>query len=93
MSVSVTFYIFLHVGEKDRSGPEPAGRSCDNSERLPDFDSCQLIFIFVAYITAGELSFYVVVKMRFDIALHVVVYSNSNKAPPEFRYYLTRLRV
>ena len=73
--------------------PEPVWRSRDNSQRLPDFDSCQLIFIFVAYITAGALSFSVVVKMRFDIGLHVVVYSNSNKAPPEFRYYLTRLSV
>ena len=33
------------------------------------------------------MSFYEVVKMRFDIGSHVVVYRNSNKAPPEFRYY------
>ena len=31
--------------------------------------------------------------MRFDIGLHAVVYSNSNKAPSEIRYYLTRLSV
>ena len=35
--------------------------------------------------------FYVVVKMRFDIGLHVVVYSNSNKAPPEFAITLPGL--
>ena len=95
MSVSATFYIFLNVEEKDRSYnmKNHEGHAILVSDRLPDFNGCQSIFIFVPYITGGVLSFYAVVKMRFDIGLHVVVYSNSSKAPPKFRYYLTRLSV
>ena len=46
-------------GKTTSLSSEPAGRSCDGCQRMPNFDSCQFIFVQMAYITDRVVSIFV----------------------------------
>ena len=52
---------------------EPARWSCDVCQRMPDFDSCQFIFIWMAYITYWVMPICARFNVTFDIGVHVGV--------------------
>ena len=51
---------------------EAARLSCDNCQRMSDFDSCQFICIRMSYITGTLASICARSNGTFDIGLHVV---------------------
>ena len=53
MIVSVTYYISLHVGSLPS---EPTRWLCAICQRMPHFDSCQFIFIWMAYLIDRPVS-------------------------------------
>ena len=46
-------------GKRTSLSFEPAGGSCDGCQRMPNFDSCQFIFVRMAYITDRVVSIFV----------------------------------
>ena len=54
-----------------RVSSEPARWSCDVCQRMPDFDSCQFIFIWMAYITYWVMPICARFNVTFDIGVHV----------------------